>query len=307
MKTENKNTYFVLDLKVPEEQRNERYKDQLEDSVDLVSHSMGANNELYKFIRNDEGRIIYFFKTDKRKRKGQLTKFCERHLLESQEYNAKGISKPTLEYELNLLKQKPEYNYSEENYIFTEYNGEDIEIFNKEKNWFEWQKDVYKLIFEKNGKFKKPHPRHIYSLIDIKGNSGKSSFFKWLFCKYPNNIGRIGYGTAAQLRSSAVNIGTKKLYVIDLARSKSKEDKQEDLLSVLEDLKNGLLTNAMYGSGKTLLMPPPHIIVSSNYILKYDLLSEDRWQVFQIKKNKKLGPVNELLRKSNSSKTIKKA
>ena len=121
-----------------------------------------------------------------------------------------------------------------------------------------------------------------------KGNSGKSSFFKWLYFKHNEAIGRIGYGSASQLRSSAVNIGKKKLYIVDLARSKSKDDRQEDLLSVLEDLKSGLVTNAMYGSGRTLMMEPPHIIVSSNYVLKYELLSEDRWEVYQITKSNKL-------------------
>lgn len=98
----------------------------------------------------------------------------------------------------------------------------------------------------------------------------------------------MGYGSASQLRSGAVNIGKKKLYIVDLARSKSSGDKEEDLLSVLEDIKNGFVTNAMYGSGKTLMMEPPHIIVSSNYILNYELLSSDRWQVYEINSKNQL-------------------
>lgn len=83
-------------------------------------------------------------------------------------------------------------------------------------------------------------------------------------------------------------MGKKDLYIVDLARSKSKNDKEEDLLSVLEDIKSGLVTNAMYGSGKTLLIEPPHIIVSSNYVLKYELLSNDRWEVYEINSSNKL-------------------
>ena len=89
-----------------------------------------------------------------------------------------------------------------------------------------------------------------------------------------------GYGSASQLRSSVVNLGKKDVYVVDLARSKSKDDRQEDL-------KSGLVTNVMYGSGKTLLMEPPHSIVSSNYILKYELVSEDRSDVSQITSSNK--------------------
>lgn len=96
-----------------------------------------------------------------------------------------------------------------------------------------------------------------------------------------------GYGSTSQLRSSAVNLGKKDFYVVDLARSKSKDDRQEDLLSVLEDLTSGLVTNVIYGSGKTLLMEPPHSIVSSNYSLKYELFSEDRWDLSQITSSNK--------------------
>lgn len=88
---------------------------------------------------------------------------------------------------------------------------------------------------------------------------------------------------------------------MDLARSKSREDREEDLLSVLEDIKSGLVTNAMYGSGKTLLMEPPHIIVSSNYTLKYELLSEERWQIYNINSSNKLETI-----KQKKHKQIKK-
>ena len=144
------------------------------------------------------------------------------------------------------------------------------------------------MIFHQDGTYKEPDPRNIISLIDKKGNSGKSSFFKWLSYKNPESIGRLGYGSASQLRSSAVNIGKKELYIVDLARSKSKQDREEDLLSVLEDLKSGFITNAMYGSGKILMMEPPHIIVSSNYEFKYEALSSDRWHIYRITSKKKL-------------------
>jgi hypothetical protein len=55
--------------------------------------------------------------------------------------------------------------------------------------------------------------------------------------KHSNDIRRLSHGSASQLRSSAVNLGSKKLYILDLARSKSKLDKKEDLLSVLGNTK----------------------------------------------------------------------
>lgn len=52
----------------------------------------------------------------------------------------------------------------------------------------------------------------------------------------------------------------------------------------------------MYGRGNSLIIEPPHIIVSTNYLLSYENLSRDRWEVFEIdSKNQKLGPKNRLL------------
>lgn len=71
--------------------------------------------------------------------------------------------------------------------------------------------------------------------------------------------------------------------------------REEDLLSVIEDLKSGLVINVMYGSGKTLLMEPPHIIVSSNYKLNYENLSKDRWEVYEITTSKELKEIHNSL------------
>lgn len=284
--------------------------EELDNSIDLVLASSGVEDESYKFYNNDRSKIVFYFKTGKRKRKGQLLKFCERFLHDGDqyrvEYSLNGVTKDQMIGDIAKLKTKEGYKMEEEFTQFEDYNGNDVKIFNDKKNWHEWQTKIYNLLLEESGNFKKPDPRKIISLIDIEGNSGKSSFFKWMFFKYPDKIGRIGYGSASQLRSSVVNIGKKDLYVIDLARSKSKNDKEEDLLSVIEDLKSGLVTNAMYGSGKTLLMEPPHIVVSSNYTLNYKLLSKDRWQVYEILKNNKLGTLNKLLSKEKKREIVKK-
>lgn len=73
-------------------------------------------------------------------------------------------------------------------------------------------------------------------------------------------------------------------FTLDLPRSRGKGDTEEDLLSILEEVKSGILTNTFRGDGSTLLMEPPHILVSGNYILNQELLSEDRWETYEIKK-----------------------
>lgn len=283
---ETKQSFFSLRLEL--ETFNNKYKqEELDNIVDLIISSLGVKTNCYKFENKEEK--VYLFKTETRKRKGQLVKLCDKLLPTNQYYVAEGLTRITFISEIERLKKNPNFELLEKPMPFIEYNANDIEIFNNIENWHSWQKDIYEKIFHTDtNTFKKPDPRRIISLVDKKGNSGKSSFFKWLFYKKPSEIGRIGYGSASQLRSSVVNMGKKDLYIVDLARSKSKDDRQEDLLSVLEDIKSGLVTNAMYGSGKTLLMEPPHIIVSSNYVLKYELLSSDRWEVYEINSSNKL-------------------
>ena len=294
---ENKSSYFVLELAIDSSKNTSYYKNELENSIDLILSSMNVSDVCYTYDTIDRDNIIYFFKSNKRKRKGELAKFCQKFLPEKQEYDVQGIRSDQFQEEIVRMKRNKNFilrDEPEDPVIANEYKGLDLLRFENPKDWYPWQKQIYHNIFEERQEgivFKEPDPRHIVSLVDKKGNSGKSSFFKWIYYKYPKNIGRIGYGSASQLRSSVVNIGKKDLYIIDLSRSKSKNDRQEDLLSVLEDLKSGLVTNAMYGSGKTLIMEPPHIVVSSNYSLDYNLLSEDRWDVFEIH-NKKLSKVD---------------
>lgn len=82
---------------------------------------------------------------------------------------------------------------------------------------------------------------------------------------------------------AVVNIGPKKIFLIDLPRAKGHNDSEVELLSVLEQIKNGAILGVnLYGSGESLLFSPPIVIVSANYILQQDLLSKDRWESYKI-------------------------
>ena len=150
--------------------------------------------------------------------------------------------------------------------------------------------------------------RAIISRVDLKGNSGKSSFFKWIFLQNPNRVGRISYGSSSQLRSILTKGSAKKIYIIDLPRSKERNDNEIDLLSAIEDLKTGFVINNMYGDGGALIMEPPHVIVSSNYILDRDALSQDRWVNCKIDNQKRLKELSkrelDSLKENSSNKII---
>lgn len=297
MVSENKKSYFLLDLKLPDTKIGDtEYVDEVRNSVDLILSSMGVDEEPQQYIKNDQGRIIYFFRTNLRKRKGQLAKFCERYLPEHQYYDIAGITKSYLdEQKIRLENSK---NYQKEIQISkTNYTGDDIKILDEKKNWKPWQTQIFKQFFNENFTIKPANEREIYSIIDIEGQSGKSIFYKYLFVHAgEDQIGAITFGTASQLRASILNLGPKKLYILDLTRAKGESDKEEDLMSVLESTKNGMVTSPMYGRGETLLMNPPHILITSNYLLDYELLSMDRWKIYELKNNGELGKENIILK-----------
>lgn len=309
---ENKNSYFYLKLKIPEEYKNSsEFEKKINYAVDDILYSMNSptndpNN--YKITSKEKDKKIHIFRTNNRKRNGQLDKFCKRFIKDSWnvEYESKGIRMDEIPNLINKAKRNEKFILEEE-IIEDEqiYRGRDIKIFENKENWHRWQKEVFDMLFETKGKIKVPDDRKIISLIDFKGNSGKSSYWKYLYANNKKNIGRLTYGTTSQLKSSIVNMGKKKIYIIDLARTLGTNDTQKDLLAVIEDLKSGLILSPMYGMAKELMIEPPHIILSSNYLFDIESLSKDRWEIFEIKNNK-LEKKNELIRKKIKEKNRKK-
>lgn len=302
---ENKNSYFLLDLRLPESKiGEEEYKNEVTNAVDLVLSAMGVDEEPQQYVKTDQSRIFYFFRTNMRKRKGQLVKFCHRYLPEDQSCTIEGVTKFHSEELQRDIKNNR--NYQKQISISRiSYNGDDIKILDDRKNWKPWQIQIFEKFFNEDLTIKTANEREIYSIVDIEGQSGKSIFYKWMFVHIgAEQIGAITFGTAAQLRASILNLGEKKLYILDLTRTKGKEDKEEDLMSVLESTKNGMVTSPMYGKGATLLMEPPHILITSNYLLDYELLSMDRWKIYELKPNGELGKENAILKDKSERKRL---
>ena len=85
-----------------------------------------------------------------------------------------------------------------------------------------------------------------------------------------------------------MNKGIKKCYFIDLPRNRGKSDSLADILSVIEDVKNGFVTSSMDEGDKQLMMVPPTVIVFSKTTLPLHSLSEDRWDLYTINPNLRL-------------------
>lgn len=279
-----------------------RLEDEILNSLDLVLASMEVKDqeELFKEINGE--KIYYLFKTAKRKRKGQLIKFCNKYLPGEVKFTAEGLKRT--EFKEFLLRLEKNKNFEQKKKSI-KYNGDDIKILDNQKNWKPWQIKIFKKFFNIDFSFKKPEERIIYSVVDVEGQSGKSIFFKWLLVKIgEDKIGRITFGTASQLRSSIINMGAKKMYILDLTKTKARDDSEEDLMSILESIADGMLFSPMYGKGASLLIEPSHILIMSNYLLDYELLSMDRWRVYEILPNGDLGIENEIFEQPEARKKI---
>jgi len=164
-----------------------------------------------------------------------------------------------------------------------DYIARDLESFEDEKYLYPWQNSMMDILFETDKDTIKPgDSRTIYSIVDMQGCKGKSSFVKWLCYKHPLKLGRLSYGTAAQLRSSIINLGTRQAYIVDLPRTRGKRDSLADLLSAIEDLAGGFVSSPFRGASGQLMLEPPLIFVMSNFKLSYGLMTDDRWKIFEI-------------------------
>ena len=113
-------------------------------------------------------------------------------------------------------------------------------------------------------------------------------FVKWVCVNRPNEATKISFGSTSQLRTAVIQAGERKCYFVDIPRTKGSEDKIENLLSVIEDMKVGFLTSNMYGKHTSLIMDPPHVVIFSNDPCPRQMMSEDRWKSFKIDLNKRL-------------------
>ena len=151
------------------------------------------------------------------------------------------------------------------------YRGQDLVCMSKP---FPWQKDIIERIACP------PNDRDIIWINDAGGNVGKSKLVKYL--KYKKLAVKIPMGNATQLKTNVIAQGASRCYVIDIPRTVGSTEKMSDLISAIEEVKNGDVTSAMYGKVQELLMQPPHVIVFSNQPPPYGLMSADRWKVFGV-------------------------
>lgn len=198
---------------------------------------------------------------------------------QSEEYCSKGETKVDDKLHMSSELEKIQLN---------KYNGEDLNIF-QEKGFFPWQSSINDIVFE-DGTYdiKTSSCREVIWVEDLEGNTGKSLYTKNL-CYHNDGITKLAFGSGSQMRASIVEEGAKRCYIIDIPRKLCNDDFQNNIYSVIEDLKNGFVKSSMYGKPKTLFMLPPIVIIFSNEECPSEKLSVDRWKKYAIINTKLVG------------------
>lgn len=306
--TDNKNTYFRITFEFDIKNSHVSIEDEmtkLKEKIDIFLTKVSASEDYFEIRElNNKNKLEILFRTANRKRLGVIKNTIVKTIdIKNTDRNSLTLvdegkriklfgendSKPKLlscvAYTKSQFYERLDYlNQNDNRYYIksdiSKYEGKDIELFENRNNYHPWQLKLENLLFEKNGEFKEPNEREIIFILDEEGCSGKSTYWKYLLVKNNRELGLLSEANASQIKAALYKMGKRKLYVVDLPRTKSKMG-VNDLINVLEQLKSGIVINNMYGQNDTLLIPPCHIVVSGNY-LPYGSLSPDRWKVFKI-------------------------
>lgn len=157
------------------------------------------------------------------------------------------------------------------------YTGQDLKCM---RTPFPWQREVMNQIE------KKPDDRTINWVYNPAGNVGKSKLIKYL-C-FTKQAKAIGIGTATQLKTKICTAGPNRCYLLDMPRSRGKDERLEDIFSAIEEIKNGFVSTAMYGKDQELMFMPPHVWVFSNHPAPTEKMSGDRWVQWTVSKDQEL-------------------
>lgn len=137
---------------------------------------------------------------------------------------------------------------------------------------YPWQTDVEKKsLLEPNG-------RTIHWIHEQEGNVGKSAFCKYMYVKH--NVLVIQGGKLADIMNIIFNTDMDKVnsLFIDIPRN----NKNNISYNSIECILNGMITNTKYETGIK-VFNPPNVFVFSNYPPDTAGLSEDRWEIYEIK------------------------
>ena len=138
-----------------------------------------------------------------------------------------------------------------------------------------WQKDALKLV-------ELPSERKVIWIMGRRGNEGKT----WFQCYMEAYFGfhrvvrvdlRIKHANVCQVLKKR-SLGSIDIFLFNDARSVSGEE--FNLYRILEDIKDGQATTSKYDNDNIRFKTPNTVMIFSNQYPKVQLLSRDRWQIY---------------------------
>lgn len=167
------------------------------------------------------------------------------------------------------------------------YLGQDLlKIFGSlsNPNWYPWQKQVHDEIMLED-----PDDRSINWVCDMAGHRGKSKFVKLMGYKF--DVPFITYSDTKDAINLITKEPAKRGYLFDLSRTKPQLFSKDDLYATMESVKNGMLINTKFKTGRY-YFNPPHVWVFSNEPPDMKKMSMDRWKLWLIGDDLKLHQVD---------------
>lgn len=170
---------------------------------------------------------------------------------------------------------------------FNHYDGQDLTYMDSPETRRPFQQSIISMVLHEDEKrFRQALDRNLIYIYDKNGGLGKSKISKWFVHNFPNRVACFSTNNDSQLRSAAIDAGCRDLIIVDIPRATAYQstsiEKMSNILSVLEDLKNGCLSSAFYGKYRTLVCPPCHILIFSNEPAPRHMLTSDRWNEYVI-------------------------
>ena len=168
-------------------------------------------------------------------------------------------------------EQNFKYCTKEGNYYL---NGKKIRPVNIITKLNKWQTDLCFLLKQD------PDNRTIHWYWDENGNTGKSSFVKYM-CHHHGAI--VLSGKTSDMKYGIIKYYEKHKYYpeivfIDIPRSVNTEFL---CYTGIEEIKNGCFFSSKY-EGDMVIMPTPHIVIFANEKPVKEKLSKDRWDVVKL-------------------------
>ena len=156
-----------------------------------------------------------------------------------------------------------------------------------EDDMYSWQRTLY--TYTKTP----PDDRTVTWIADPKGSNGKNQLIKYCCC---NDKHKYIWIPCSGKLNDIMNVLCAEItkgwrgdtIFINLARSATAHSEMKQVYSLLENIKDGMISTTKYNGFRLNESPLFHVIILSNTFPSYNTLTTDRWKVFTINESKEL-------------------